>query len=61
MAKICTISDESDTSGDQEDTEHREADQGAEASRSDHCLSVPQTSRGESVSRPGPVRDVLCI
>lgn len=50
MAKICTISDnESDASGDQEDTEHVEANQGAAASRSEHQLHVPQTSRGESL------------
>lgn len=56
MAKICTISDnESDASGDQEDTEHFDVNHGAEASRSEHHLSVPQTSRGESVSRLGPV------
>lgn len=55
MAKICTISDDSDTSGDQEDTEYVEASQGAKASRSEHHPAVPQTSRGESVSRLGLV------
>ncbi|XP_058251619.1 BCL2 associated agonist of cell death b [Hemibagrus wyckioides] len=45
MAKICTISDESDTSGDQEDTEH------IEASHSGHHLAVQQTSRGEQMAR----------
>lgn len=50
MAKICTISDESDTSGDQEDTKHIEA--------SHSHLAVPQTSRGECVSRLGPVGSV---
>lgn len=54
MAKICTISDESDTSGE----EHVEAQQGAKASRSPHRPSVPHTSRGESVSRLGPVGNV---
>lgn len=50
MAKICTISDESDTSGDQEDTEHIEA--------SHSHLAVPQTSQGELVSSLGPVGSV---
>lgn len=59
MAKICTISDnESDASGDQEDTEHFDVNQEAEASCSEHHRSVPQTSRGESVSRLGPVGNV---
>ncbi|KAI5104278.1 BCL2-antagonist of cell death b isoform 2 [Silurus meridionalis] len=50
MAKICTISDDSDTSGDQEDTEteYIKAEQGVKASRSEHHLSVLRaTSRGE--------------
>ncbi|KAB5579340.1 hypothetical protein PHYPO_G00193940, partial [Pangasianodon hypophthalmus] len=51
MAKICTISDESDPSGDQEDTEHLQAKQGAEASHSEHSLAVTQTSRGEVMAR----------
>lgn len=55
MDKICTISDESDTSGDQEDTEHVKVNQGATVSRSEHFLRVQQPSRGESVSRLGPV------
>ncbi|XP_060792203.1 BCL2 associated agonist of cell death b [Neoarius graeffei] len=52
MAKICTISDnESDASGDQEDTEHFDINHGAEASHPEHHLSVPQTSRGELTAR----------
>ncbi|MCJ8731553.1 hypothetical protein PDJAM_G00200830 [Pangasius djambal] len=51
MAKICTISDESDTSGDQEDTEHLQAKQGGEASHSEHYLADTQTSRGEVTAR----------
>lgn len=58
MDKICTISDESDTSGDQEDTEHVKVNQGATVSRSEHFLRVQQPSRGESVSRLGPVGNV---
>lgn len=56
MAKICTISDESDTSGDE--TVQVEANQGATESHSKHESSVQQTSRGEYVSRFGPVGNV---
>lgn len=60
MAKICTISDnESDASGEQEDTENIEANQRAAASRSEHQLHVSQTSRGEFVSRLGLVGNIL--
>ncbi|XP_053485082.1 BCL2 associated agonist of cell death b [Ictalurus furcatus] len=52
MDKICTISDnESDTSGDQEDTEHVKVNQGATVSRSEHFLRVQQPSRGELTAR----------
>lgn len=58
MAKICTISDESDTSSENEDTEHVKDNRTAEASHSGHHLIVPQTSRGECVSRLEPVGNV---
>ncbi|TSL34636.1 Bcl2-associated agonist of cell death [Bagarius yarrelli] len=42
MAKICTISDDSDTSGDEEVTEPQKVSQGEEASQSDLRSSVPR-------------------
>ncbi|XP_060730511.1 BCL2 associated agonist of cell death b [Tachysurus vachellii] len=51
MAKICTISDESDTSSENEDTERVEDNRTDEASHSAHQLIVSQTSRGEQMAR----------
>ncbi|XP_047677903.1 BCL2 associated agonist of cell death b [Tachysurus fulvidraco] len=50
MAKICTISDESDTSSENEDTKE-EDNRTAEASHSGHHIIVTQTSRGEQMAR----------
>ncbi|KAF4089190.1 hypothetical protein AMELA_G00064040 [Ameiurus melas] len=52
MDKICTISDdESDTSGDQEGTEHVNVNQEAAVSHSEKFLHVRQPSRGELTAR----------